>query len=245
LITLVLGFPPAFARDEPESPPSFMDAQDLGGEITGQVTFATEYFSRGISQTKPGVPAVQGQLEFSHDSGFYGQIFGSNVKLQSPNDSASVELDYAGGYRALIGDDAAYELFATYLTYPQAERADGLDFDYWEFTAKGVYDFGFAKPYLALNYAPDYQFNSGEAWYVDTGVEVPFGRYFTGLLHAGHSTFDRNDRVGNHDYWDYSAGIGTTIATLDVRLDYVTNNLPKSECVSSCDRVVLTVTRKF
>jgi len=60
-----------------------------------------------------------------------------------------------------------------------------------------------------------------------------------------------NDRFGLRDYWDYSAGLGTNVASLDVRIDYVASDLQKGgsglgSCgTSACDRVVLTVSKSF
>jgi uncharacterized protein (TIGR02001 family) len=251
LITFSLIVSPAFAGDESQSTPSLIDATDLGGKVTGMVTFTTEYISRGLTQTKPGVPAVQGQLEFDHDSGFYLNAFGSNVKFQPPAETASVELDYAVGFRNMISESMTYDLTATYFTYPGAKRSDGLAFDYVEFRAKGAYDFDIVAPYLAVNYSPEYQFNSGEEWYFDGGVDIPLGRYFTANLHVGRSMVDNNARAGWRDYWDYSVGLTTNIAGLDVNVSYVTSDLQRGgsglgSCgTSACDRVVLTVSKTF
>ena len=239
---ILCGASAAFAEDEK---PSLIEPSALGIEVKGMVAFTTEYFSRGKSDTKPGVPAVIGQIELDHESGAYVQLYGANVKKAPPEDTASVEISYVGGYRGEFTEESTYDLFATYTTYPGAHRADGLDFNFLEFTAKADYDFEVAKPYVGLSFAPDYQYNSGQAWYIETGAEVPIGKYFTGLFHVGHATFDRNDRAGNHDYSDVSFGIGTTVAGLDVKVEYIATDLPKNECVSSCDRVVLTVTKNF
>lgn len=239
---MLCAAPAALAQDER---PSLFESASLGIEVHGMVGFTTENFSRGKSDTKPGTPAVIGQLELEHDSGAYLQLYGANVKKAPPEDTESLEISYVAGFRGDFSDEATYDLSATYTTYPGARRADGLNFNFVEFSAKADYDFGFAKPYVGVSFAPEYQFDSGPAWYIETGAEVPIARYFTGLFHVGHSTFDRNDRVGNHDYSDVSVGIGTTVAALDVKIEYIATDLPKNECVSSCDRVVLTVSKKF
>ncbi len=208
------------------------------------MTFTTEYFSRGKSNTRPGVPAVQPQLEFDHDSGAYFQVFGSNVDKAPPEDSGRVELDYFAGFRGDVGD-FGYDLMVGYTTYPGSHHPQGLDFDFVEFTAKADYDLEWAKPYVAVSWSPDYQYNSGTEWYFVSGVEVPIGRYFTALGHVGHSTFDKNARALNNDYSDWSVGLGTNVLGLDLKLEYVANDLPKAQCVSACERVVLTVSKTF
>jgi uncharacterized protein (TIGR02001 family) len=191
------------------------------------------------------VPAAIGQIEIDHDSGAYLQLYGANVKKAPPENAASVQINYAAGNRDEFAKHASYDLFATYATFPGVSRDDGLDFDFLEFSVKADYDFGTAKPYVGLNYSPEYQYNSGPAWYAETGAEVPIGKDLSGLFHIGHGTFDRNDRAGNHDYSYVSVGIGTALASLDIKVEYSANDLPKNECVSSCDRIVLTVTKKF
>jgi len=232
---------PARAEDEK---PSLLPESALGGKFSGTIAFTTEYFSRGKSNTRPGVPAVQPTLEFDHDSGAYLSVFGSNVDKAPPEDSGRVEIDYTLGFKGDVGA-FGYDLSGMYVTYPGAKRADGLDFDFFEFTAKGDYDLDWAKPYVAVSWSPEYQYNSGTEWYVQTGVEVPIGRYLTGMAHVGHSSFDNNARALNNDYWDWSVGLGTNVVGLDLKLEYIKSDLPKVQCVSSCDRVVLTVSKTF
>jgi uncharacterized protein (TIGR02001 family) len=229
----------ARAEQEPLLPESA-----LGGTFTGTVTFMSEYFSRGKSNTRPGVPAIQGQLEFDHDSGAYVQVFGSNVDKPPPEDTGKFELDYIAGFRRNVGA-FGYDLSGVYVTYPGARRADGLDFDFVEFTAKADYDLNWAKPYVAVSWSPEYQYNSGEEWYFQAGVEAPMAGFLTLLGHVGHSTFDNNARALNNDYSDWSVGLGTNVLGLDLKLEYVATDLPKSQCVSACDRVVLTVSKTF
>ncbi len=72
--------------------------------LTGNMTIATDYRFRGISQTfgegffKIG-PAIQGGIDYSHSSGFYLGNWNSNVSgNQFPNGS-SIEMDFYGGWK--------------------------------------------------------------------------------------------------------------------------------------------------
>jgi uncharacterized protein (TIGR02001 family) len=232
---------PACADDEK---PTLLPESALGGKFTGTIAFTTEYFSRGKSNTRPGVPAVQGQLEFDHDSGGYFSVFGSNVDKAPPEDSGTVEIDYTAGFRSTVGN-FGYDLYGVYTTYPGAHRADGLDFDFFEFTARADYDLAWAKPYVAVSWSPEYQYDSGTEWYYQTGVVFPIGPYVTGLARVGHSTFDNNVRALNNDYSDWGVAVATNVLGLDLKLEYVATDLPKTQCVSSCDRVVFTVSKTF
>ena len=76
--------------------------------LTGNMTIATDYRFRGISQTfgegffKPG-PAIQGGIDYSHSSGLYLGNWNSNVSgNQFPNGS-SIEMDFYGGWKHSFG----------------------------------------------------------------------------------------------------------------------------------------------
>lgn len=60
----------AMAQTEPASTTS--------GPLTANVTFASQYVFRGLSQTN-GKPAIQGGLDYVHSSGFYVGTWLSNV----------------------------------------------------------------------------------------------------------------------------------------------------------------------
>lgn len=245
----VLLLPLAARADEAK--PALLDPQSLNGKWIGTVTFATEYMSRGLSNTGPGVGAVQSGLEFDNRSGLYVGAWGSNVRFAAPNDKANLELDYSAGYKSNVTDDLSYDITATYFTYPGARRSDGLAFDYFEYKAKANYDFGVVAPEFSINYAPNYQYQSGAEWYLDWDMDIPLGAYFTARLHLGREMVDNNVRIGYRDYWDYGVSLATNIAGLDVTLRYNDIDLQSGgsglgSCgTSACSRFVLTVSREF
>lgn len=71
--------------------------------FTGNLTFASDYRFRGISQTFLK-PAVQGGFDYSHAGGIYVGTWASNVSgVQYPNGN-SMEWDFYGGYKMAFGD---------------------------------------------------------------------------------------------------------------------------------------------
>lgn len=106
---------------------------------SGNLTFATNYVFRGLSQTN-FKPAIQGTLEGAHESGLYVGLFGSNVSWygdaweeaapgqnsavfggatgQSEAISNSLEVDFYGGYRGKVGDAISYDVGGIYYYYP-------------------------------------------------------------------------------------------------------------------------------
>lgn len=101
---------------------------------SGSLTLTSDYLFRGLSQTDQE-PALQGGIEYAHDSGFYAGVWGSNISWLSDYSSAalpinsSVELDGYLGWRGSVGD--ALKLDAGVYTY------------YYP----GDYPAGFVRPY--------------------------------------------------------------------------------------------------
>ena len=87
----------ASAADEPASPHTF----------TGNVGLFSQYVFRGLTQTNEEV-ALQGGFDYSHASGVYVGLWGSNIAWLRDNGSykagGSAEIDIYGGYKGAVGD---------------------------------------------------------------------------------------------------------------------------------------------
>ena len=70
---------------------------------TGNVSFVSDYYFRGISQSWHK-PTVQGGLDISHSSGFYAGIWGSGVTPNTYPD-ANTEIDAYAGYNGTTSID--------------------------------------------------------------------------------------------------------------------------------------------
>ena len=87
--------------------------------FTANVGLVSDYLFRGISQTR-GKPALQGGADYSHSSGLYAGVWGSNIKWVSDaqNVSVPVEVDLYGGYKnAFAGGDWNYDVGYIAYTY--------------------------------------------------------------------------------------------------------------------------------
>src|SRR3546814_12414933 len=69
----------------------------IPGTFAANVALGTDYVFRGISQTDEE-PTVQGGFDWSHDSGIYLGIWGSNVDFDD-GDEAHLETDIYGGWK--------------------------------------------------------------------------------------------------------------------------------------------------
>lgn len=100
----------AVADEPPASPHTF----------TGNVGLFSQYVFRGLTQTNEEV-ALQGGLDYSHASGVYVGLWGSNISWLRDNNSyragGSAEIDIYGGYKGALGD-FGYDLGVLQYWYP-------------------------------------------------------------------------------------------------------------------------------
>lgn len=119
-------------------------AVDLGG----QVTVATDYVFRGVSQTM-SAPALQGEISLEHDSGWYGYAWASNVDFGG-DDGAYLEANFAAGYYHEI--DESLSLSVESIAYVFPGTSPGYDFDYVEWIASVSVDDSYR---LVIGYSND------------------------------------------------------------------------------------------
>jgi len=188
--------------------------------LTGNVTFASNYVVRGLSQTN-FKPAVQGTIDYGHESGLYAGFFASNVSWygdaweeaapgqnsaifggvtgQNVAISNSMETDFYAGFRGKVGESITYDVGGIYYYYPgkysiaanQAPLASG--------------GFGAKKPHTGEAYLGlGWNWISGKISYAVTdgvfGVADARGSYYAELNAAypvGESGFTVIGHVGH------------------------------------------------
>ena len=96
--------------------------------LTGNVGLVSDYRFRGISQTFKK-PAIQGGIDFAHESGFYLGNWNSNVNEGAGFPAGNIEMDFYGGWKKTWGD-WGLDLGAIYYYYPgtDANAASGTAF---------------------------------------------------------------------------------------------------------------------
>ncbi|MDX1484169.1 MAG: TorF family putative porin [Alphaproteobacteria bacterium] len=228
--------------------------KDVNGKISANVGMVTEYFFRGITQTDKK-PAVQGGLDFAHNSGIYIGTWGSNVDFDAGTEE-TIEVDLYGGWSGELGSSkVTLDVGAIYYWYPGSNGPSGppaTDYEFWEVYAGLSKDFGFASASAKLSYSPDYFNESGDATYVDVSVDVPVGKYFTLNLHGGYQWIDDNTQFGADDYFDYLVGVSFSLIGLDFQVAWVGTDLDdsgssgSSTCFrDSCDALIASVSKSF
>jgi len=106
-------------------PAAAQDAAPRPVTISGNVTLATDYRFRGVSQSDEGM-AVQGGFTVTHESGTYAGIWGSNLAGWGSFGGANTELDLFGGVKLPLGGGATLDAGLTWYMYPAG--ADKTDF---------------------------------------------------------------------------------------------------------------------
>jgi hypothetical protein len=116
--------------------------------ITGNMTIATDYRFRGISQTYLG-PTIQGGIDYAHSSGFYLGNWNSNVSSNVYTGGSGIEMDFYGGFKGTAGD-FGYDVGYLYYHYPNAKLQS--DFGDKKFDNQEIY-LGGSWKWLSLKYS--------------------------------------------------------------------------------------------
>jgi uncharacterized protein (TIGR02001 family) len=188
-------------------------------EIGTDVTLATDYMFRGISQTMSS-PAVHGCLEVTHDSGLSAYLWASNVDFVAdgdPDDGARVEMDLMLGYTRALSD--RFTASANHVLYFFPGRKPGFDYDYSEWVGSLAVD---DRHSLSLGYAPDV-FGAGESG-VYVAAATSFDLPGDLLLSAEIGHYDLEAAYGE-SYRHGSVGISRSVDSFTWQLSYhVTDN---------------------
>jgi uncharacterized protein (TIGR02001 family) len=187
--------------------------------FTGNLTLASDYRFRGISQTYRR-PAIQGGFDYAHSSGFYVGNWNSNVSGNQFPDGASLEMDFYGGYKFEVMPDLTADVGLLKYYYPGASIAgvkpDALEFyvgaTYKWFSAK--YSHGISDDYFGFT-------NADGSYYLDLNANFEIAEKTTLGLHVGRQKFKN---YGAFDYTDYKVGVSRDFGFATVGLAYVGSN---------------------
>lgn len=226
--------------------PASLGAEEAGssfGSLSANVGFISEYRSRGLDQSGEE-PALQGGLDWSHDSGFYLGTWGSNVDFND-NDS-TLEVKFYGGY-ATEQSGVSLDLSVVGYTYPGSLNSS--DYDFIEYAFAVGYGSGPISYSASVSYSGQFFGGSGEATYLQGGVdyELPLGLIASG--HVGRQWVEKNTTYGSPDYTDWSVGVSYAMRGLDLSLQYldtdIGNTYNGSTQVGKDGTVIFGVSRSF
>jgi len=218
------------------------EGQDKGMEessahsISANVTLASDYTFRGISQTDEK-PAIQGGFDYAHETGLYAGVWASNVNFGETS-NASSEMDYYGGFAGETDGGFGYDISYIYFDY----RGDSY-FDYQEFALA----FSYVGVTLGVNYSDEYLGNGGpEFWYpyVEYSLSLPYD--FSLDFHYGYNDASDADYdfFGSDDtYSDWSVTLGVSALGLDWAVAYVDTDLDDLDAADA--RAVFSVSKSL
>jgi uncharacterized protein (TIGR02001 family) len=190
--------------------------------VAGNMTIASDYRFRGISQTYVG-PAIQGGIDYAHPSGIYVGNWNSNVASQVFTGGSGIEMDFYGGWKKSIGD-IGIDIGAIYYYYPKAEF-NGAKFDNFEFYVGASWKWLTGKFYYALSdyfglaseqSAGGYWLNrdtgallgstasSDGTWYLDLSATFPMTKELSIVAHFGMLEVNNYSEL---DYKDWKLGV--------------------------------------
>ncbi|MGB5305461.1 MAG: TorF family putative porin, partial [Gammaproteobacteria bacterium] len=222
-------------------------------EISGNVTLATDYAFRGVSQTDNQV-AIQGGFDWAHESGFYTGTWASNVDsnfFSGTSTDPQIEHDIYAGYASEFANGIGYDVGFLYYSYPGYHDANTS-----EVYVKGSMD-GFT---VALNYSDELSFIGSDqsAWYLAAGYDMTLPWYEIGFsAHVGYSFGDAydvdappppsNDKGLPDTYTDWSIGLTKNVAGVDLGLTYVDSDGDDSDMFGDLadSRVVFSISKSL
>lgn len=197
-------------------------------ELSGDLTFTSDYAFRGISQTDEA-PAIQGGLTLSADNGWYATVWGSNVDFGG---QGTLELDILLGWSGEINSDWSADVGVMRYGYPNTE-----------FSGSNFYELYGSLSYQALTlglaYSDDYYANVGDYIYLYANYSYTLSDNWTIDVHVGQNEYEN----GSDSYLDWSIAVSTEMLETGVSLSYVDTDI--NDCNLCDSRIILTVSKSF
>jgi uncharacterized protein (TIGR02001 family) len=151
----------------------------VSAEVSANVGVVSQYYFRGLQLTDSA--AVQGGVDYEHESGFYVGTWASNLEGGDPSYELDVYLGFSGEAGG-IGYDVGYNLYA----YPDSTE----NINYGELYGSisfGMFEAGLA--YTVHSDVSDDVFAEGDLYYY-ASVGLPLPNDFALGLTVGYYDFD-------------------------------------------------------
>lgn len=199
--------------------------QDLSVQI--ETTLASDYRSRGISQTQND-PAIQAGATLQHSSGLYLGVWSSNVDFGYGLKTRQ-ELDYYAGWYWQATEDVGLDLGYIQYRYPKESQFDQSEvyavLNAYGFEV-GAYYSDDLPTYFGRNQSNLYS-------YVGYGFDLP--AEFRAKLRLGRNDakdplYVSGDGDTRHTYQEWEARLDRDFAGIDWSVSYIDTDLSQNEC---------------
>jgi len=169
--------------------------------LTGNMAIVSDYRFRGISQTFE-LPAIQGGIDYVHESGLYVGNWNSSVSGLSFTDTAGIEMDFYGGWKKSFGDIGVDVGLLQYY-YPGAKTSAGEKYD----TLEGYV--AASWKWLTLKYSHAFSdffglTDSDGSGYLDLSFTMEVAPKLNLVAHFGMQTIKNYDAL---EYNDWKLGV--------------------------------------
>ena len=235
---LALSSVPAFAQ------------QAADYTLTGNLTLASDYRFRGISQTNRK-PTLQGGFDFAA-GGFYAGNWNANLDSDLYTGS-NLEMDFYGGYKGTAGG-FGYDVGLLYYDYPGSGNTGAGKIDNTEIYAAA----SFGPVTLKYSHAVSDFFNapdSKNSYYLDLSASHEVGGFVLGA-HVGYQKLKGGARVTEiggaslrDSIVDYRLGVTREVSGFTLGAAWVGTNRDLAGSVAgrniSGDTLVLSVGKTF
>jgi uncharacterized protein (TIGR02001 family) len=191
-------------------------------QLSANLTATSDYRFRGISQTQNGA-AVQGGIDYAHESGFYIGNWNSTVSKQLYPNGMGVETDLYAGFKKDIYNGITIDVGSYNYFYPNSQAAAGAP----SFTTNEAYaGLGYGPVTAKYSYSIGTYFgiaNSTGSGYaqVDLAQPVIFVENLNVVAHFGNTNVAKNSSL---NYNDINVGLVYNLPYgLDLGARYYTN----------------------
>ena len=191
-------------------------AAEPASPLAGNLAIVSDYRFRGISQSYR-LPAVQGGIDYAHESGFYLGNWNSSVSGNQFPNGASLEMDFYGGFKIPLSDAITLDLGGLYYYYPGAYYNAGprggkptmnnfelyVGSTFGPLTAKVSFT---ATDYFGVNGTTGYANNGSSkgSYYLDLGYSTEIAAKTSLVAHVGYQNVKS---YSNYNYVDYKLGV--------------------------------------
>lgn len=195
-------------------------ALPAAAEFSATITGVSDYDFRGVSQSAEDA-ALQGSIDFEHESGLYAGIWGSQIDFGDCCDE-DIELDYYAGFYGEVREGFEYDVGLIYYDFP----GTNTDLDYAEIYFGGIWNQFDAK----LWYTNDFFAIDESAYYLEGNYSFDLPHEFGVRLHLGYTDGDALDSdfaddTGLESYLDYSIALSRAFGRFEASLMYVDTDL--------------------
>ncbi|WP_018175165.1 MULTISPECIES: TorF family putative porin [unclassified Thioalkalivibrio] len=173
-------------------------------ELSVNIGAVSNYYFRGFSETDDGA-AIQGGIDYEHESGFYVGTWLSNVDF---GDDTSYEMDLYLGFADEFDNGFGYDVGYLYYAYPDARDDSGsLSADFGEVYGEVSFDTGPVGLYAGMAYVVNDSSDSAlekKDMYYYAGLDIPFMDVYSAGFLVGRTNFDDSDL---DNYTHYTASL--------------------------------------